>query len=63
MHTGSTPARKPLTVLALVGAVLALLLGGAAPPSHTPLSADPIPRTEPSSTHRPARSRSRSPSR
>lgn len=32
MHTGSTPARKPLTVLALVGAVLALLLGGAARP-------------------------------
>ncbi|WP_405922146.1 copper resistance CopC/CopD family protein [Streptomyces sp. NBC_00122] len=39
MHTGSTPARKPLTVLALVGAVLALLLGGAGPAlAHTALS-------------------------
>lgn len=39
MYTGSPPARKPLTVLVLVGAVLALLLGGAGPAlAHTALS-------------------------
>ncbi|MFI6148583.1 copper resistance CopC/CopD family protein [Streptomyces sp. NPDC051109] len=39
MHTGSPPARKSLTVLVLVGAIVALLLGGAAPAlAHTALS-------------------------
>ncbi|MFE1826691.1 copper resistance protein CopC [Streptomyces yangpuensis] len=42
MHTGSPgspPARKPLTILVLVAAVVALLFGGAAPAlAHTALS-------------------------
>ncbi|MCZ4513836.1 copper resistance protein CopC [Streptomyces sp. ActVer] len=39
MHTATRRARKPLTALALVGAVLALLLGGAGPASaHASLS-------------------------
>ncbi|MFD3695200.1 copper resistance protein CopC [Streptomyces sp. NPDC058646] len=39
MHTGSPPARTSLTVLALVAAVLALILGGAGPASaHASLS-------------------------
>ncbi|MCY0918996.1 copper resistance protein CopC [Streptomyces sp. H27-G5] len=43
MHTGSPPARASFTVLALVAAVLALVLGGAVPASaHAGLSgADP----------------------
>ncbi|WP_405705907.1 copper resistance protein CopC [Streptomyces xanthophaeus] len=44
MHTGSPPARTALTVLALVTALLALILGGAAPAfAHAGLSsADPV---------------------
>ncbi|MFD7097152.1 copper resistance CopC family protein, partial [Streptomyces xanthophaeus] len=44
MHTGSPPARTALTVLALVTALLALILGGAGPASaHAGLSsADPV---------------------
>ncbi|MEU9109214.1 copper resistance protein CopC [Streptomyces xanthophaeus] len=44
MHTGSPPARTALTVLALVTALLALVLGGAGPASaHAGLSsADPV---------------------
>ncbi|MFD7840071.1 copper resistance CopC/CopD family protein [Streptomyces sp. NPDC059761] len=39
MHTGSPPARKLPTVLVLVGAILALILGGAGPAlAHTALS-------------------------
>ncbi|WP_331753269.1 copper resistance protein CopC/CopD (plasmid) [Streptomyces sp. NBC_00637] len=40
MHSGSPPARRPLTALALLGAVIALLLGGAGPASaHAVLTA------------------------